>query len=120
MARERDDITEIGRSARDMGRVDGTLSGSTEPIPIPERTAFAMDFRTARADICFCKSDFALPDPLLGFVRKVYRCKNHITHRKRSITTDLAVSLTALSASSRHATREGTYWRNNSPWFLVI
>lgn len=39
-----DDITEMGLSARDMERTE--LGGSESVNPIPERMAFAMDFRT--------------------------------------------------------------------------
>lgn len=71
MAWERDDITEIGRSAREIGRVEGAVSGSTEPMPIPERIAFAIDFLTPRAAICFCRSDLALAGPVLDLVRHI-------------------------------------------------
>jgi hypothetical protein len=60
-------MTEIGRSAREIGRVDDAASGSVDPMPIAERIAFAMDFLTPRAAICFCKSDFALAGPELDF-----------------------------------------------------
>jgi hypothetical protein len=69
MACERDDITEIERSAREIGRVEDAVSGSTDPKPMPERIAFAIDFLTLRAAICFCRSDFALAGPFLSLVR---------------------------------------------------
>lgn len=50
------DMTETGRSAREIGRVE--LSGS-ELSPMPDRIALAIDFLTPRATSCFCRSDLA-------------------------------------------------------------
>lgn len=119
---ERDDITEIDRSAREIGRAE--LSGSV-PSPIPDIMALEIDFLTPRVDNCFCRSDLALAG---AFLSRALAKSHNLTevvrtqspYRKRSMTTNLAVSRTALSASSRHATNEGTYWRNKRPWFLVI
>lgn len=59
-------MTEIGRSTRETGRFE--LSASAEPIPILDKIAFAIDFLTPRATICFCKSDLALAEPFLSDV----------------------------------------------------
>lgn len=100
MACERDDITEIGRSAREIGRVEGAVSGSTDPTPIPERTAFAMDFLTPRLAICFCKSDFALAGPVLNLVRNTscggeqcYDLPEQIDHDQLSRVSDGTVGI---------------------------
>lgn len=71
---EREDITEIERSAREIGRVEEAASGSTDPSPIPERMAFAIDFLTPRAAICFCRSDFALAGPVLRLLEIFNAC----------------------------------------------
>ena len=52
-------MTEIGLSAREMGRAELGGSGSDPDKPIPARMAFAIDFLTPRVTSCFCKSDLA-------------------------------------------------------------
>lgn len=93
-------------------------------MQMPERMALAIDFLTPRATICFCSSDLALEGALLEPIVRNNRGTLEYTglrpYRNNSTTTIRAVSRTALSASSKHATREGTYARNNKPWFLVI
>lgn len=59
-------MTEIGRSTRETGLFE--LSDSPDPRPMLDKMAFAIDFLTPRAAICFCRSDLALAEPFLGDV----------------------------------------------------
>jgi hypothetical protein len=114
-------MTEIGRSTRETGLFE--LSGSPEPRPMLDKIALAIDFLTPRATICFCRSDLALAEPFLGDAVSLTQPVHHMelfAYLNNSTTVDLAVSRTELSASSKHATSEGTYCRNNKPWFFVI
>lgn len=77
-------------------RETGRDVADSDSSPRPLRTAATMDFRTCCSAISRWRSALACAGALLN----------------KPTTVDLAVSRTALSASSRHATRLATYGRN--------
>jgi hypothetical protein len=88
---------------------------------MPTRITFEIDRLTLLTASCFFKSDLALAGAFLSCVRGTASSGGEgQTHWNNSTTVVFAVSRTALSASSRQATRLGTYARNNRPCDFVI